>query len=150
MLPGQFRVVDADTIWCLSDQRGPKGKEMSFSLRFRSIAAPERVKGRPTDKILQAAGIDPYSDHPGRMATEALRAFCDRRAVMVIPSGEQDRYGRSLVDMAVIPMKDGKFNPEDAVSLERLMIHKRVVDPFRDEELPKLYPQPNQSPDFSM
>lgn len=150
MMPGQFRVVDGDTLWCLSDVKGPKGYEKSFGLRFRSIAAPERVKSRPTDKVLQAGGIDPYFDHPGRQATEQMRAYCNRRAVLVIPSGQQDKYGRSLVDMSVIPKTNGIFNPAEAISLERLMLQRRVVDPFQGQELPDLYPGRGMDPEYSM
>ncbi|HDZ51490.1 hypothetical protein LCGC14_0112410 [marine sediment metagenome] len=139
--PGHFSVIDGDTIWALSNEPDDKRNGQSFSMRFRSIAAPERPKRRHTDDILKKNGIDPYWDSAGQQATTQLKAYMDGRALLVEPTGEVDVYGRMLCDMAVVPYTGGKPDLSRAASLERLMLSQRVVSPFEQEAPPPLRPQ---------
>lgn len=139
--PGHFSVIDGDTIWALSNEPDEKRNGQSFSMRFRSIAAPERPKRRHTDDILKKSGIDPYWDSAGQQATTQLKAYMDGRALLVEPTGEVDVYGRMLCDMAVVPYTGGKPDLSRAASLERLMLSQRVVSPFEQEAPPPLRPQ---------
>lgn len=143
--PGHFSVIDGDTIWVTanSKQKAESGKRNSpaFSMRFRSIAAPERPKRRATDRIVKASGADPYWDSAGKQATELLKQYLDRRALLVQPSGEVDKYGRMLCDMSVVPYTGDSPDLGRAMSLERLMLEQGVVNPFRQEVPPPLRPQ---------
>ncbi len=144
--PGHFSVVDGDTIWALSNDKGDSKAAMSFSMRFRSIAAPERPMKRFTDTILKKSGIDPYWDSSGQTATNQLKAYLDRRALLVQPTGNLDRYGRMLCDMAVVPYTAGEPDISRATSLERLLLGQNVVSPFKDEAPPPLRPQVSDDP----
>ncbi|MFG6573549.1 thermonuclease family protein [Sulfitobacter sp. 1A13353] len=139
--PGHFSVIDGDTIWALSNSEGQARQGKSFSMRFRTIAAPERPTRRGTDAILKNSGIDPYWDSLGQQSTEQLKAYLDGRALLVQPSGQIDRYGRMLCDMAVVPYTGGEPDLSRAVSLERLMLSQKVANPFDGKPTPPLHPQ---------
>ena len=142
-----FYVIDGDTIAVKAthDREGQACTEgrrpRAYSIRFRSIAAPERPKRRSTDRILTAAGIDPHWDSAGRKATGLLKTYLERRALLVQPTGSVDKHGRMLADMAVVPIRAGEPDVAAALSLERLMLQQGVVGVFRDEPLPPLRPQ---------
>lgn len=147
--PGHFSVIDGDTIWALAAPEGPhdQRRQMSFSMRFRSIAAPEKPVKRATDHILQAAGINPYWDSRGQEATELLKTYTDGRAILVEPTGRTDKYGRMLCDIAVVPYTGHAPDISRAISLEHLLLDQKKVDPFRGESAPPLRPQISESPD---
>lgn len=142
--PGNFSVIDGDTIWALPNPRPEKREDgvpsYSFSMRFRSIAAPERPKRRATDRIIKSAGIDPYWDSAGQKATDLLKTYMKRRALLVQPTGSTDKYGRMLCDMSVVPYTGSSPDITRAMSLERLMLEQKVVSPFRQETPPPLHP----------
>lgn len=153
--PGHFAIVDGDTIWALPQISGrtpPRGNgpNNSWSMRFRSIAAPEKPKTRMTDGILKAAGINPHWDSAGQKSTDLLKTYLGGRALLVEPTGKVDRYGRMLCDMAVVPYVDGQPNIRTAVSLERLMLRQKVVDPFENELAPPVHPQVSLSSGLEM
>jgi hypothetical protein len=142
--PGNFSVIDGDTIWVLPNprtRRADGGPPNSFSIRFRSIAAPERPKKRATDAILKAGGVNPYWDSAGQKATDLLKTYLDKRALLVQPSGEIDRHGRMLGDMYVVPYTGARPDLDRAISIEHLMLDNDVVSPFRQEARPPLRPQ---------
>lgn len=146
--PGHFAVVDGDTIWALSTSGRGRGERdrMSFSMRFRSIAAPERPMRRATDRVLSKSGVDPYWDHAGRRATDLLKTYMDRRALLVQPTGRIDPYGRMLCDMSVVPYTGRNPDLARAISLERLMLDREVVTPFGREVPPSVRPQIPDTP----
>jgi endonuclease YncB( thermonuclease family) len=142
--PGNFAVIDGDTIWAWANNTSSfssKKRECAFSMRFRSIAAPEKPVRRATDSALKAAGIDPYWDSAGKKATDLLKTYLDGRALLVLPTGDVDKYGRMLCDMAVVPYTGADPDLSRAVSLEVLMLQQGVVSPFRQESPPRLHPQ---------
>ena len=110
-------------------------------MRFRSIAAPERAKGRATDEIMTSAGMDPHRDSPGQKVTSLLNEYLDKRAILVQPTGRVDGYGRMLCDMSVVPYTDGSPDLTRAISLEQLLLAQKVVSPFEQEKPPGLHPQ---------
>jgi endonuclease YncB( thermonuclease family) len=144
--PKHFAVIDGDTIWALPQESGRRDKGKSFSMRFRSIAAPERPVKRATDRILKAAGINPYWDDSGQKATDLLKTYLDGRALLVQPTGEVDKYGRMLCDMAVVPYTGSDPDITRATSLERLMLQQEVVSPFGQEAPPPVRPQLSSGP----
>lgn len=141
--PGNFSVIDGDTIWVTPNparQGGETRAKNAFSIRFRSIAAPERPKKRATDSILKAGNIDPYWDSAGQKATNLLRKYLDKRALLVNPTGEKDRYGRMLADMYVVPYTGSSPDLSRAISIEHMMLDQQVVNPFKQEKRPPLRP----------
>jgi endonuclease YncB( thermonuclease family) len=143
--PGHFSVIDGDTIWAMTNTNKDNGdfnqrQKKSFGIRFRSIAAPEKPKGRATDRTLKAAGIDPHWDSAGKKATELLKMYLDDRALLVQPTGRIDRYGRMLADMCVVPYTRSEPDLGRAMSLEQLMLVQGTVNPFRKEIPPPLHP----------
>lgn len=137
--PRGYRVVDGDTIKIMSGRKTPIGEDIvAIRLRFRSIAAPETRKTGWTDRPLEALGADPNRFCPGRRARDLLRAFTKRRDIVISHRGRFDPYGRLLADVSVLPGRGSTL--EEAVSLERVMLAKGVVDRFRDEPVPALHP----------
>lgn len=132
---GSFRVIDGDTIHALS------GRRKAFSMRMRSVNAPEAPVKRGTDKILSKSSIDPYWDSLGNESTELLRAYVDGRAILIHPTGGLDHHGRMLCDMYVVPYTNREPDVSRSVSLEHLLLHQKKADPFRDEQLPEFHPQ---------
>ena len=145
--PGCFQVIDGDTIKVFANPKpkktasSPRNYNQAFSMRFRSTNAPERPRGRATDEIMRSIGLDPYRNSPGQWATEALSGYLDRRALLVQPTGRTDNYGRMLCDMSVVPYTDGSPDLNRAISLERIMLEKKIVNPFEQERPPPLHPQ---------
>ena len=145
--PGHFAVIDGDTIKVFANPipeqtaSSPRNYDQAFSLRFRSIAAPEKQRRRATDAILTAANIDPYRNSPGRKATALLKEYLDQRALLVQPTGRTDKFGRMLCDMAVVPYTGMSPDLNRAMSLERLLLSMKVVNPFEEEMPPGLHPQ---------
>ena len=148
--PGSFSVIDGDTIWVLPnpkpDNSGRKSRP-AFSMRFRSIAAPEKPKASGIDWVLQSSGLNPHWDSPGQEATDLLKKYLDRRALLVQPSGEVDKYKRMLCDMSVVSYSDNEPDLKTAVSLECLMLENGVVSPFEGEAPPPLRSR-NLDPDM--
>lgn len=137
--PRGFRVVDGDTIKIMSGRRSPLGAEIvALRLRFRSIAAPETRKTRWEDRPLAALGADPNRFCPGRRARDLLLQFTRGRDIIVSHGRRFDPYGRLIADISVLPNREASLG--GAVSLERVMLAKGVVDRFRDERLPDLHP----------
>lgn len=144
--PGHFSVIDGDTIWAWANTKessfsGDGKRDKSFSMRFRSIAAPEKPKRRGTDAIFKGARINANWDSAGQKATDLLKTYLDKRALLVEPTGEVDKYGRMLCDLAVVPYSGNEPDLSRAVSLEFLMLDQGVVQPFRNEQRPQLTPQ---------
>lgn len=143
--PGHFAVIDGDTIWAWSNTRessfsGNLKRDKSFSMRFRSIAAPERPKLRATDTILKKSRVNPAWDSAGQKATELLKTYLDKRALLVEPTGRTDKYGRMLCDLSVVPYSGNEPDLSRATSLECLMLDQGVVNPFGEEVKPRLNP----------
>lgn len=137
--PRFYRVVDGDTIKIMSGRKTPLGEDIvALRLRFRSIAAPETSKTSWSDRPLAALGFDPNRACPGRRARDQLRDFTRKRDVIISHGGRFDPYGRLLADVSVLPDRGSSL--EEAVSLERVMLAKGVVDRFRDELVPDLHP----------
>jgi len=147
--PGNFSVIDGDTVWVTPNpRRQPEGSAPNcFSMRFRSIAAPERPKKRATDTILKAGSINPHWDSAGQKATDLLKTYLDGRALLVQPTGDKDKYGRMLCDMYVVPYTGASPDLERAASLEHLMLGQGAVNPFREEVPPPLRPQVSLTPE---
>ncbi|CAN0572387.1 unnamed protein product [Laminaria digitata] len=143
---GCFSVIDGDTIWAWATTgksvfSGDKSREKSFSMRFRSIAAPEKPKRRGTDVILKRSGVDPAWDSAGKKATDLLKTYLDKRALLVEPTGRKDKYGRLLCDLSVVPYSAGEPDLQRAISLEHLLLDQGVVNPFQGETRPQLKPR---------
>lgn len=137
--PRGYRVVDGDTIKIMSGRKTPLGDDVvALRLRFRSIAAPETSKTSWSDRSLAALGFDPNRFCPGRRARDLLRQFTRGRDVIISHGGRFDPYGRLLADVSVLPRHDAPL--EEAVSLERVMLAKGVVDRFNGERVPDLHP----------
>ena len=142
--PGDFSVIDGDTIWALSNsgqggaQSGFDKPQKAFAMRFRSIAAPEKPKAHFLDAIMRENGIDPNPDSAGQKATDLLKTYLDKRALLVHPTGEMDKYGRMICDMSVVPYTGKNPDLGRALSLENLMLEQKVVSPFRNETPPAL------------
>jgi endonuclease YncB( thermonuclease family) len=137
--PSGYRVVDGDTIKIMSGRKSPLGEDIvALRLRFRSIAAPETRKTSWEDRSLAALGADPNRFCPGRRARDLLRQFTRRRDIVISHGGRFDPYGRLLADISVLPDRDASL--KEAVSLERVMLAKGVVDRFGAERVPDLHP----------
>jgi len=133
------RVVDGDTIKVMSGRRSPLGEEITaLRIRFRSIAAPETRKTSWTDKPLEALGADPNRFCPGRAARDQLQKFLRGRDVIITHHRQFDRYGRLLADLSVLPEQGAEVR--EAISLERVMLARGVVDRFPSEQVPQLHP----------
>lgn len=134
-----YRVVDGDTIKVMSGRRSPIGAELvALRLRFRSIAAPETRKMGWEDRPLAALGADPNRFCPGRRARDLMLEFTKGRDIIISHGGRFDPYGRLLADISVLPNRESSL--EEAVSLERVMLAKGVVDRFGSERVPDLHP----------
>jgi endonuclease YncB( thermonuclease family) len=134
-----LRVVDGDTIKVMTGRRGPLGEDITaVRVRFRSIAAPETRKTSWADKPLEALGADPNRFCPGRAARDLLSRFLRGRDVIISHNRQFDPYGRLLADLSVIPLRGGAEG--SAVSLERVMLARGMVEPFRAEMIPPLHP----------
>lgn len=134
-----YRVVDGDTIRLMSGRRDLLGREIAaLRIRFRSIAAPETRKTPWEDRALAALDADPNRFCPGRQARDLLRQFTRGRDIIISHGGRFDPYGRLLADLSVLPDRGSAI--ERAVSLERVMLAKGVVDRFGDERVPDLHP----------
>lgn len=136
---GLYRVTDGDTIRLLSGQRSPLGQELTvLRIRFRTIAAPETRKARWADAPLIAIDADPGRFCPGRRAKEMLIRFTRKRDLIVSHHGRFDRYGRLLADLSVLPEPGAPL--AQAVSLERVMLARGVVDRLSTDPVPPLHP----------
>ncbi len=133
------RVVDGDTIKVMTGRLSPLGEEIAaVRVRFRSTAAPETRKTAWADRPLEALGADPNRFCPGRAARDQLQKFLRGREVIITHNRRFDRYGRLLGDISVIPELGAPDT--EAVSLERVMLARGVVDRFPSEQIPPLHP----------
>jgi len=136
---GAYRVVDGDTIKVMSGRTGPLGDDLvAIRLRFRSIAAPETRKTGWSDRPLIALKADPNRFCPGKRARDLLCKYTRGRDLIISHQNGFDPYGRLLADICVLPDRDSDL--EGAVSLERVMLAKGVVDRFSSERVPDLHP----------
>ncbi|MEP3667728.1 MAG: thermonuclease family protein [Roseibium sp.] len=138
--PRDYSVIDGDTIRILAP-KGPmdKWRPEAFSVRFRSIAAPEKPKPEMTDKIMKSVGIDPHADNAGIIAKNALKDLLKGRCLMIEPKGA-DRYKRTLGDISASGTPGKSFDLNNAFSVEQRMIDGGIVTRFsNEEELPPYY-----------
>jgi len=134
-----YRVVDGDTIKIMSGRKSPLGEDIvALRMRFRSIAAPETRKTGWTDRPLIALNADPNRFCPGRRARDLLQKFTRGRDIVISHGRRFDPYGRLLADICVLPGRGASI--EEAISLERVMLAKGVVDRFGSERVPDLHP----------
>lgn len=155
---GAYFVIDGDTIRVRANTENAKsrhrsgirpriqGRAFAFAIRFRSIAAPELPKHNGTDHILARSGIDPHGGSPGMRAKDGLRRMVRDMALLVVPSGRLDRYGRLLADMSRVPSLKGGLDLAQAVSIEHLLVDAGLVSRFGQERLPTRRPEPAAGP----
>ena len=131
--PDDYKIIDGDTIKVIVPLRPDDNfAQQAFSIRLRSIAAPEKHKPQLTDQILKDVGIDPWERHPGKMASDALKQICRRKTLLIEPRGVDD-YGRLLADVTTSGSRGQMFDLEGAKSVEHQMLELRVVTPFSSD-----------------
>lgn len=134
--PRDYFALDGDTILIRGRMterhrllHGDKRPE-AFRVRHRTIAAPEKPYYNMGERQLLKMGMDAHETHPGIVATKALRDMCRKRVLFIEPSGEVDKYGRMLGDIAVSGAPGPEFEMEGAFSSEREMVRLQVAEPI--------------------
>lgn len=137
-----YAVIDGDTLRVMAPKMpDDKGRPEAFSIRFRSVAAPEKPVRQMTDAIFRSAGIEPWAENPGILSKTALKSLLKGHALLIEPRGA-DRHGRLLADIAVSGSAGRDFDLNGARSVEHVMLLRKMVAPFRgDVPLPPVVPE---------
>lgn len=144
VFPGDYRVVDGDTIKILAAApRGEKRQE-AFRIRFASVDAPEKPWASSGDRILESLGFNPNPDHSFSRITDALKSMVEGRALLIEPFNDpkkkatRDGYGRLLAHVTVSGEPGRLFVPYGAYSVEHVMLQKGLVRQMKDNPVPSL------------
>lgn len=141
--PADFYVIDGDTIAVNATKTDDQGKRLrSFSIRLRSVEAPERSKKKEdvSDIILGKMGRRQRSYDPGSFSHSTASILLKGRCILVVPGKDRQRddHDRLLGDVYVSGSGGKKFNVTDAFSLERVLLEDLLVTPRGNEDLPPL------------
>lgn len=144
--PDDFAVIDGDTIQVLSQEVDERGKRIpSFSVRMRSIEAPERAKRKSqlsaTDILLRAMGREEKEFDPGSISHEIACLLTRQRCIMILPGEDRNRdeKGRLIGDVYISGLAGKSFSMKGSFSLERVLLEDELVTPRADEDLPAFY-----------
>lgn len=141
--PADYYVIDGDTIGVNTTQTDDHGKRLrSFSIRLRSVMAPEKKRQRTTsaDIILGKLGRKPKNYDPGSFSHSTASILLRGRCILIIPGNDRkkDAHGRLLGDVYVSGSHGKRFDFSQAFSLERVLLSDSLVTKNPDESVPDL------------
>lgn len=141
--PRDYHVHDADTLFVRGPYDAERRRPTAFSLRLKSVNAPEKPRTSLNSMIMSLSGMDAHWASDGAIAAREATDMAKGRSLLVLPRGidmanaGQGRVNRILCDVYLSgDMNPKGFATEGCMSFEHELVRARLVAWRPGEEKP--------------